>query len=510
MPVRRSRVPRLDETPSFARSGNGPTKYRCPDGHVRDQRRRTAAPGRRAPSGRGDARTRRPPSRRRGRLRAPVELEVIIPAYNESARLPETLRQSVAYLNERPWQSRIVVVDNGSVDETAADARVAAAATDKVDVVVIGCSRAGKGAAVRRGLLTSTSPLVGFYAADLAMPLETLVPTVEALLAGADAVIASRHVPGASFVVPQPLRRRAGGDATPPAIRAPRPWRRGSSGPGPGRPTSPPRAGDRGLRDAGGRAVPERGDPAASRDVLPLGELSVRVRRVAHPRIRAPARAVGGRRAPSLPSAGDRSRLRPGPLLPVADRDAARRADPHRALQLGLRAPHRRHVRLPHRGHRRRARHRGVLRRDPRRPALAGPRLGRGAARSAARTARTGRASAATSTATSLGAAGRRRARVRVLLHGRGDRGAAPGGRPRPEAGLRQRRPRPHRRAEGRVPGRGATSGAAAADARRRHHLHRPGPRRDHLQGGLGARLRPRPRRRRRRSTRWSTRSTTR
>jgi len=152
------------------------------------------------------------PVARRGRLRAPVELEVIIPAYNESARLPETLRQSVAYLNERPWRSRIVVVDNGSVDETAADARVAAVATDKVDVVVIGCSRAGKGAAVRRGLLTSTSPLLGFYDADLATPLETLALTVEALRSGADAVIASRHVPGASFVVPQALRRRAGGD----------------------------------------------------------------------------------------------------------------------------------------------------------------------------------------------------------------------------------------------------------------------------------------------------------
>jgi glycosyltransferase involved in cell wall biosynthesis len=89
---------------------------------------------------------------------------------------------------------------------------VAAVATDKVDVVVIGCSRAGKGAAVRRGLLTSTSPLVGFYDADLATPLETLEATVEALQSGADAVIASRHVPGASFVVPQRLRRRAGGD----------------------------------------------------------------------------------------------------------------------------------------------------------------------------------------------------------------------------------------------------------------------------------------------------------
>jgi glycosyltransferase involved in cell wall biosynthesis len=119
----------------------------------------------------------------RGRLRTPVDIEVVIPAYNESARLPETLRQSVAYLDRQPWRSRLVVVDNGSVDETAADARIAAAGTDKVDVTVIGCSRAGKGAAVRRGLLTSTSPLVGFFDADLATPLETLEPTVEALRA---------------------------------------------------------------------------------------------------------------------------------------------------------------------------------------------------------------------------------------------------------------------------------------------------------------------------------------
>lgn len=149
----------------------------------------------------------------RGRLRTPVDIEVVIPAYNESARLPETLRHSVAYLDQRPWRTRVVVVDNGSVDETAADARIATVRTERVDVTVIGCSRAGKGAAVRRGLLTSSSPIVGFYDADLATPLETLVPTIEALEGGADAVIASRHVRGARFVVPQPLRRRLGGDA---------------------------------------------------------------------------------------------------------------------------------------------------------------------------------------------------------------------------------------------------------------------------------------------------------
>ena len=45
----------------------------------------------------------------------------------------------------------------------------------------------------------------------------------------------------------------------------------------------------------------------------------------------------------------------------------ARRPGPHRALQLGLRAPPRRHLRLPDRGHRQGAQHPGVLRRDPRR-----------------------------------------------------------------------------------------------------------------------------------------------
>ena len=148
----------------------------------------------------------------RGRLRTPIDVEVVIPAYNESGRLPETLRQSVAYLDAQSWRTRLVVVDNGSVDETAADARAAAARKDKVDVVVIGCSRAGKGAAVRRGLLTSSSPIVGFYDPHLATPLCTHDPPLEAQPAGADAVIASRHMDGSSFVIPQPLKRRLGGD----------------------------------------------------------------------------------------------------------------------------------------------------------------------------------------------------------------------------------------------------------------------------------------------------------
>jgi len=144
-------------------------------------------------------------------LRSPVDLEVVIPAYNESARLPTTLQRSVEFLADQPWRTRLVVVDNGSVDETAAAARAAVRPTDIVTVAVIGCSRAGKGAAVRRGLMTSTSPFVGFFDADLATPIETLTETVAALQEGATAVIGSRHAPGASFVRSQPLGRRLGG-----------------------------------------------------------------------------------------------------------------------------------------------------------------------------------------------------------------------------------------------------------------------------------------------------------
>jgi len=142
-----------------------------------------------------------------------ADLDVVIPAYNELARLPETLRETVRFLAEMPWRTRVIVVDNGSVDGTAAAAADAARefAAGRVQVDVIGCSRPGKGAAVRRGILAGSAPLVGFFDADLATPLETLPAAVAALQGGADAVIASRHVPGSSFVLPQPLTRRLGG-----------------------------------------------------------------------------------------------------------------------------------------------------------------------------------------------------------------------------------------------------------------------------------------------------------
>ncbi|WP_236795436.1 glycosyltransferase [Amycolatopsis sp. GM8] len=139
------------------------------------------------------------------------ELEIVVPAFNEAARLSGTLHHLVSFLERQPWSSRLIVVDNGSADETATIAR--AVESPSVLITVIGCARPGKGAAVRRGMLAGTAPYVGFVDADLSTPISTLTETLRHLDAGAAAVIASRHAPGARFAQPQPFGRRLGGSA---------------------------------------------------------------------------------------------------------------------------------------------------------------------------------------------------------------------------------------------------------------------------------------------------------
>src|ERR1700733_9036644 len=105
-------------------------------------------------------------------LRPSCHLEVLIPALDEARRLPHTLMRTVRYLEAQPYSSSIVVIDNGSVDQTSD--LVARTRSDRVSVQLTGCAQPGKGAAVRRGLLTSSARFVGYMDADLATPVETL------------------------------------------------------------------------------------------------------------------------------------------------------------------------------------------------------------------------------------------------------------------------------------------------------------------------------------------------
>lgn len=142
--------------------------------------------------------------------RRECDVEIIIPSFNEERRLPTTLRAVLEVLAAVPTlRSRVVIVDNGSVDRTAEIADRLAASSE-TDVVVIGCSVGGKGAAVARGVATSSARFVGFTDADLSVPAQSILDAIAMLMDGDDVVIGSRRCVGATYEVNQPRFRRMG------------------------------------------------------------------------------------------------------------------------------------------------------------------------------------------------------------------------------------------------------------------------------------------------------------
>jgi len=121
-----------------------------------------------------------------------VRLSVVVPAYEEESRIASTvarIRSELAPLDEA-GDLEIVVVDDGSADDTATAARHAGA-----DVVIVQPKNRGKGAAVRAGVAVSSGSVVAYTDADLAYPPHQLMGLVEVIEAGWDAVIGDRYHP---------------------------------------------------------------------------------------------------------------------------------------------------------------------------------------------------------------------------------------------------------------------------------------------------------------------------
>jgi glycosyltransferase involved in cell wall biosynthesis len=122
------------------------------------------------------------------------DLSIVVPAFDEAERLPETISTLLGLLGERAGRSELVVVDDGSSDETAALAADLLGGRADCSLVELGRHR-GKGAAVRAGILASSGARIVFMDADLATDLEDL-DRVLASLDDADVVLGSRRVPG--------------------------------------------------------------------------------------------------------------------------------------------------------------------------------------------------------------------------------------------------------------------------------------------------------------------------
>jgi dolichyl-phosphate beta-glucosyltransferase len=144
-----------------------------------------------------------------------VYLSIVIPAYNEQARIADTLLKVKAFLQKWPHRSEVVVVDDGSKDltlEVVKTIDIFGEVMHEQDStrITTDVTNRGKGEAVRRGLLLAHGKYVLFSDADLSTPIEEVDKLLSALEAGADVAIGSRRLP-TSEVDPQPFHRQVMG-----------------------------------------------------------------------------------------------------------------------------------------------------------------------------------------------------------------------------------------------------------------------------------------------------------
>ncbi len=135
-------------------------------------------------------------------------LSLIIPAYNECRRIAATVEQVRGFVKLHGWIYEIIVVDDGSTDQTSK-----AVPTDDCVRVISYQPNRGKGYAVRQGMLASRGEYVAFSDADLSAPIEELTKLFDAIKSGAEVAIGSRAMAKSELLLRQPFYRELGGKA---------------------------------------------------------------------------------------------------------------------------------------------------------------------------------------------------------------------------------------------------------------------------------------------------------
>jgi dolichyl-phosphate beta-glucosyltransferase len=120
-----------------------------------------------------------------------AKYSIIIPAYNESARLGSTLDRVLNYVFAEQWDAEIIVVNDGSRDNTADLVRQYGKDSARLRLIENPGNR-GKGYSVRNGMLNASGELLLFSDADLSAPIEEAPKLFAAINAGADVAIGSR------------------------------------------------------------------------------------------------------------------------------------------------------------------------------------------------------------------------------------------------------------------------------------------------------------------------------
>jgi glycosyltransferase involved in cell wall biosynthesis len=132
---------------------------------------------------------------------------IVIPAFNEEARIGGALEAVLACIRQRGWSAEVIVVDDGSRDKTAEIVQAFAANAPELRMLQNPGNR-GKGYSVRNGVLHSLGEVVMFTDADLSAPIEEADGLLAAIAGGADIAIGSRWLERTRQSIRQPLYRQ--------------------------------------------------------------------------------------------------------------------------------------------------------------------------------------------------------------------------------------------------------------------------------------------------------------
>jgi glycosyltransferase involved in cell wall biosynthesis len=135
------------------------------------------------------------------------QYSIVIPAYNEQARIPAALDAVVSCIRAHGWSAEVIVVNDGSTDSTAQVVRDFARANPEVRLLENPGNR-GKGYSVRAGMLGARGEVVMFTDADLSAPIEEAERLFAAIAQGADIAIGSRWLERDRQTQRQPLYRQ--------------------------------------------------------------------------------------------------------------------------------------------------------------------------------------------------------------------------------------------------------------------------------------------------------------
>lgn len=134
------------------------------------------------------------------------KLSVIIPAYNEAHRIEKTLLSVNKFLKKQPFESEILVISDGSSDETVSVVNALKKQIRNLSVIANQENR-GKGWVTRQGMLTATGDVRVFMDADNSTKIEEIQKFLPLFEQGFDVVIGSRRIQGAIIAIHQGLVR---------------------------------------------------------------------------------------------------------------------------------------------------------------------------------------------------------------------------------------------------------------------------------------------------------------